>query len=50
MWEKTAASERSASRKATPASVRSRRYEALLLNGVPTDFLVTITVAFSFRR
>ena len=32
------------------ASVRSRRYEALLLNGVPTDFLVTITVSFSVRR
>jgi len=32
------------------ASVRSRRYEPLRLNGVPTDFLLTITVAFSVRR
>ena len=32
------------------ASVRSRRYEPLRLNGVPTDFLITITVAFNFRR
>lgn len=32
------------------ASVRSRRYEPLLLNGVPTDFLITITVAFNMRR
>ena len=32
------------------ASVRSRRYEPLLLNGVPTDFLITITVAFTLRR
>ncbi len=32
------------------ASVRSRRYESLLLNGVPTDFLITITVAFRIRR
>jgi TonB family protein len=31
-------------------SVRSRRYEPLRLNGVPTDFLVTITVAFNVRR
>jgi TonB family protein len=31
------------------ASVRSRRYEPLRLNGVPTDFLITITVAFSVR-
>ena len=31
-------------------SVRSRRYEPLRLNGVPTDFLVTITVAFTVRR
>jgi hypothetical protein len=30
--------------------VRSRRYEPLLLNGVPTDFLITITVAFNLRR
>jgi protein TonB len=30
-------------------SVRSRRYEPLRLNGVPTDFLITITVAFSVR-
>jgi TonB family protein len=32
------------------ASVRSRRYEPLLLNGVPTEFLVTITVVFNSRR
>jgi protein TonB len=32
------------------ASVRSRRYEPLRLNGVPTDFLITITMAFNFRR
>jgi TonB family protein len=32
------------------ASVRSRRYEPLLLNGVPTEFLVTITVVFNARR
>jgi len=32
------------------ASVRSRRYEPLLLNGVPTEFLVTITVTFNLRR
>ena len=32
------------------ASVRSRRYQPLFLNGVPTDFLVTITVAFNARR
>jgi protein TonB len=32
------------------ASVRSRRYEPLLLNGVPSDFLVTITIRFSLRR
>ncbi len=32
------------------ASVRSRRYEPLLLNGVPTEFLITITVAFNVRR
>jgi protein TonB len=32
------------------ASVRSRRYDALLLNGVPTEFLVTITVTFNLRR
>ena len=32
------------------ASVRSRRYEALLLNGIPTEFLVTITVKFNARR
>lgn len=32
------------------ASVRSRRYAPLLLNGVPTEFLITITVAFNFRR
>ena len=31
------------------ASVRSRRYEPLRLNGVPTNFLITITVAFSAR-
>jgi protein TonB len=31
------------------ASVRSRLYEPLLLNGVPTEFLVTITVAFNVR-
>ena len=32
------------------ASVRSRLYEPLLLNGVPTDFLITITMAFNPRR
>jgi protein TonB len=32
------------------ASVLSRRYEPLLLNGVPTDFVVSITVVFSVRR
>jgi len=32
------------------ASVRTRRYQPLKLNDVPTDFLVTITVAFSIRR
>lgn len=32
------------------ASVRSRRYEPLRLNGVPTDFLITITMAFNVRR
>lgn len=32
------------------ASVRSRRYEALRLNGIPTDFLITITVNFTLRR
>jgi protein TonB len=32
------------------ASVRSRRYEPLLLNGVPTEFLVTITIVFNARR
>lgn len=32
------------------ASVRSRRYEPLLLNDVPTDFLITITVVFNVRR
>jgi protein TonB len=32
------------------ASVRSRRYEPLLLNGIPTDFLLTITVTFNSRR
>ncbi len=31
-------------------SVRSRRYKPLLLNGVPSDFLVTITVVFNLRR
>jgi protein TonB len=31
------------------ASVRSRRYEALQLNGVPTEFLVTVTVKFNVR-
>ena len=31
-------------------SVRSRRYKPLLLNGVPSDFLVTITVAFNINR
>ena len=31
-------------------SVRSRRYESLLLNGVPTDFLTTITVNFTIKR
>jgi protein TonB len=35
---------------AAVASVRSRRYEPLLLNGVPSDFLVTITVSFRIRR
>ena len=32
------------------ASVRSRRYEPLLLNGVRSDFLVTITLTFRIRR
>jgi len=32
------------------ASVRSRRYDPLLLNGVATEFLLTITVRFSVRR
>lgn len=32
------------------ASTRSRRYEPLLLNGVPTDFFITITIAFNLRR
>lgn len=31
-------------------SVRSRRYEPLRLNGIPTDFLITITVNFTLRR
>lgn len=31
-------------------SVRSRRYEPLLLNGVRSDFLLTVTVAFNIRR
>lgn len=31
-------------------SVRSRRYKPLLLNGVPSDFLVTITVVFNITR
>lgn len=31
-------------------SVRSRRYEPLRLNGVPTDFFITITMAFHARR
>lgn len=31
-------------------SVRSRRYEPLRLNGIPTDFIITITVKFSVRR
>lgn len=31
-------------------SVRSRRYEPLLLNGVPTDFLITVTVVFNIKR
>lgn len=31
-------------------SVRSRRYEPLLLNGVPSDFLVTITIVFNIKR
>lgn len=31
------------------ASVRSRRYEPLRLNGIPTDFLITITVTFKLR-
>lgn len=31
-------------------SVRSRRYEPLLLNGVRSDFLVTITLTFRIRR
>jgi TonB family protein len=32
------------------ASVRSRRYAPLLLNGVATEFLTTITVNFQLRR
>ena len=32
------------------ASVRSRVYEPLLLNGVRSDFLLTITMAFNIRR
>ncbi|MEO8500896.1 MAG: TonB family protein [Vicinamibacteria bacterium] len=32
------------------ASVRSRLYKPLLLNGVPTDFLVTITIIFNAWR
>lgn len=32
------------------ASARSRRYQPLLLNGVRTDFIVTITVVFNLRR
>lgn len=32
------------------ASVRSRRYEPLLLNGVRSDFVVTITLTFRIRR
>lgn len=35
---------------AAVASVRSRRYEPLLLNGVRSDFLVTITLTFRIRR
>lgn len=35
---------------AAMASVRSRRYEPLLLNGVRSDFLVTITLTFRIRR
>ena len=31
-------------------SVRSRRYRPLLLNGVRSDFLVTITIIFNARR
>ncbi len=32
------------------ASVRSRRYEPLLLSGVPTEFITTITVIFTATR
>lgn len=31
-------------------SVRSRRYQPLLLNGVPSDFMITVTVAFRIKR
>lgn len=34
---------------AARASVRSRRYEPLLLNGVPTEFLITITMKFNLQ-
>jgi len=36
--------------KAALTSVRSRRYQPLLLNGVPSDFIVTVTVAFRIKR
>ncbi|MEO8359994.1 MAG: energy transducer TonB [Vicinamibacteria bacterium] len=32
------------------ASARSRRYEPLLLNGVRTDFILTITMTFNLHR
>ena len=32
------------------SSVRSRRYDPLHLNGVPTDFMVTITIKFTAMR
>jgi protein TonB len=31
-------------------AARQRRYQPLLLDGVPTDFLVTVTIRFSLRR
>jgi periplasmic protein TonB len=31
-------------------SVKSRRYKPLLLNGVPTEFLLTVTMQFTIKR